>query len=424
MKMIVCLFAPVPRVGALLLFGAALLRAAAPAAPAPAVAAPAARSAQPKPYAIFMGLDFSIERNKQLHRVRSVERDAYVIQVDGRDVALTPGDQALTLKIEPSLKLTDLAATVTNLKGEPAYTPANDPHRKFLREQPGLAGSASAALAMGAYNAAQTQMAGAGAAMNAGADPSASAGMAAAAQANIGAALTMANNANFAANSDFNNVGLYAARMQAELDQKLFDAMEISFEVSSPTPLSRPYVVVFTTYRERGAKDSAVQNRIYAKELAPIGAKPAKVRLLQGGLPPGFELQSYQVHLYNNGAEIATDVAPKRVPLSRDDAFQFVLMEYLSTHKGATVPAAPTMVKLPPEVRSRLEAGQYTGTYYVKVGKDGLPGEAFADAGCSQPVADEYVRNLVKDLRFRPALEKGRPVESILPLSLGSLLRG
>jgi hypothetical protein len=405
----------VPRLGAVLLFAATGLSAAAPAASAPAA------NAEPKPYAVFMGLDFSVEQNKQLHRVRSVDDDAYIVEIDGRKVALKPGERQFTVKIEPSLKLTDVAATVTKLKGEPAYTPANDPRRKFLREQPGSAGAASAALALGAYNAALTQMAGANAAIAAGADPRATAGMVASAQANITAATGMVNNANFAAGSDFNNVGVYAGRMQAELDQKLFDAMEITFEVSSAAPLNHPYVVVFTTYRERDARDSAVQNQIYAKQLPPIGTKPATIRLLQGGLPLGFELQSYQVHLYNNGAEIATDVAPKRVPLSRDDAFQFVLMEYLSTHKGATVPAAPTMVKLSPDARSRLEAGQYTGTYYVKVGKDGLPGEAYADATCSQPVTDEYLQSVVRDLRFKPALSAGKPVETVVSVRLASL---
>jgi len=55
----------------------------------------------------------------------------------------------ITLRVQQSLKLTEDSATIDKLKGERAYTPANDPYRKFSKEQPGWAGDAAYGKAAG-----------------------------------------------------------------------------------------------------------------------------------------------------------------------------------------------------------------------------------------------------------------------------------
>jgi hypothetical protein len=54
----------------------------------------------------------------------------------------------------------------------------------------------------------------------------------------------------------------------------------------------------------------------------------------------------------------------------------------------------------------------------VQVSKDGLPVEAFVDGSCSRKVADLSVRSAIMDLRFQPALDKGKPVEGTYRLNL------
>ena len=150
--------------------------------------------------------------------------------------------------------------------------------------------------------------------------------------------------------------------------------MEVTFEVSAEQPLASPYVVILAQYHELNAPPGTSRNWIYAKALEPIDSKPRKVRILQGGFPRGFELEKFQVHLYNRGQELATNVADKRVPLTRDEAFQYMLIDYVSSHKGASLPATPAMVKLPADFRTRLAGGQLAQIFFVKVSKDGLPG--------------------------------------------------
>jgi hypothetical protein len=233
-----------------------------------------------------------------------------------------------------------------------------------------------------------------------------------------------AANANQMADQQFNSgvAGGAVGRLQAgdDLAKKLFDAVEAEFEISSETPLKQPFVVLIVRYREKEDDPRTARNMIYARALNEIGAKPQKIHILKGGLPPGYTLEKYQIHLYNAGREIASDVAPQRVVLTRDDAFAYMKIEYLSTHKGETLTTVPALGKLDKMARSTLTDPQLKGAYFVKVSKEGLPLEAFTDEACSQPV-EAAVGTAVTGIRFYPALNKGKPVEGVARLVLAEL---
>jgi hypothetical protein len=127
------------------------------------------------------------------------------------------------------------------------------------------------------------------------------------------------------------------------------------------------------------------------------------------------------VHLYNKGQEIATNVSSNRAELTREEAFEYVKMEYLGAHRGDTRSAEPAMGKLPEDLPSRLAEGKYGETYYVKVSKDGRADEAYQDAACTKKIDDPYLEQVVRSIRFNPALKKGNPVEGVASLKLGQL---
>jgi hypothetical protein len=214
----------------------------------------------------------------------------------------------------------------------------------------------------------------------------------------------------------------YAVGPNAVFDEDRYDAMDVSFEVSAERPLDHPYVVLIARYRDAKASAGAYRNWICAEALERIGSKPAKVRMLRGGLPVGFEMKDLQVHLYNGGQEVATNLSSKRVPLSRDDAFEYVKMDYLSSHPTATLPAVPAMGKLPADLPTRLAQGQFSEALYVKVSKDGQAADVYADEACSRRVDDPYLAAVLKDLRFEPALQNGKPVDGVAKLKLGQLV--
>jgi hypothetical protein len=198
--------------------------------------------------------------------------------------------------------------------------------------------------------------------------------------------------------------------------------MEVAFDVSAVKPLNSPYLVIITRFHDKDGQPGTVRSLVYAQALNPIGPQAKRIHIEEGGFPPGFELRNYQLHLYNHGEEVATNLSSKRVALTRDEAFEYVKLEYVAAHKDATLPPVAAMGKLPADLPSRLAGGQFGQTLYVKVSKDGLANEAFLDEACSQRVKDPYLESVVRDLRFKPALENGKPVDGVAPLKLDQLI--
>jgi len=200
-----------------------------------------------------------------------------------------------------------------------------------------------------------------------------------------------------------------------------FDALDVSFTVSSAHLLNHPFVVTVTRFHEKGDRPGYSRNQVYARELGLIDTHASPVQFQEGGFPAGYVLESFELHLYNNGVEVATNIAPNYVALTRDEAFEYIKIEYLAAHKTDTLTAQPVMGKLPADFAVFRAEGKYAPVYYVRVTKEGIPGEAFTDPSCSQKLRDPYVESIVKAVRFKPALDKGTPIDSVAPLSLAHL---
>lgn len=379
--------------------------------PAPPPAAPAG----PKSHVLFMGTDLAVQRGTNFLRVRDVSGSSFMVKAGEEEVYVPMLMRSANLKIDHALKLAKTTIKLDRLRGDRTYTPANDPRLKAQRRS-GAAAGAAAASDLNNFRIAELEIAVAASK----ADPS---GPSARTQ-ELERMLDGANEAQAELSSttaDFTSVGVHADRMQGDLADGNFDAMEVEFEVSSEVPLDNPYLVVISRFRERGTKPGLARNWIYAKSLEPIGPKPRYVRIREGGFPYGFILEDYQVHIYNRGEEVATNVSPKRVELTRDEALQYLLLQHLGTNKAASVPPKPVLGDLPPDLSARLGAGQYTQTYYVKVDKEGRPGGAFADAACTRRVEDPYLEPVFAGLRFLPALDKGKPIDGVCRVKLGNL---
>ncbi|MFA5056885.1 MAG: hypothetical protein WC485_02125 [Opitutaceae bacterium] len=381
--------------------------------------APVAATTEPRPYIFFMGADLEVQVAKEACRVRDVSGSSFRVQAEGKEVSIPMDEGPVTLRLQQSPKLTENSAVIAKLKGERAYTPANDPYRKFSREQPGGGGDAVMNLALG-HMVMITALTGFET-MQPGTPLPGAPGQSALTQsrlAAISAEQQAISNTAMANNTEFNDVGTHARRLQSDLAAELFDAMEVTFEVSSEKPLAKPYVVILTRFHERGSKPGSSRTWIYAQALAPVDRTPRKVRVTQGGFPAGFELEDFKVHLYNHGQELATNVAEKRVPLTRDEAFQYLKIEYLSSHKGATRPPDAALGKLPADFGTRLTGNHAVPALFVRVSKDGLPVEAFLDEPCTRKVEDPSIRSAIMDLRFQPALDQGQTVEGTYRLNL------
>ena len=372
-----------------------------------------------KTYTLFMGENISVIQAGVLRPVRDVSGGSWVVGVNGQPVLVSSKDGPINMKMLPSLKLTDVSATISKLKSDRAYTFANDPSVKLTRSM-NQAANLNAGAHAAANQATAVQMnaiANVTTGFNSGAANSA-AGSAAHSSA-VQSTLSSGQSSTDAAN---NSPGSDLFFREANKESGDFDALDVSFEIAAGRPLNEPFIVVITKFHEIAAPAGTSRNLVYAKALDPIDGNATSVKFEQAGFPPGYQLQDVEIHLYNRGNEVATNVAPKRVSYTADEAFNYIKTTYVETHAGQTLPAFPVMIgKLPADLPGRLAAGKYAEKFFVKVSKDGMANESFVDDACSKKIEDPYLESIVRSVRFEPALAQGKPVEGTAPLNLTQL---
>ncbi|HUG12047.1 MAG TPA: hypothetical protein VMM36_13590 [Opitutaceae bacterium] len=368
-------------------------------------------------YTLFMGADLLLEHGDTFHRVEDVSGSRFKITLEGKEVFVMTEFGTARMRIDNGLKLAGTPVALGDLKAERAYTPARDPNRKFNRMAASSAG-ASAAVDVSNFQANMAQQNLGGVMGN----PYSTADQVAIAQSGLDAANRAQENAQLSIGSDLNSAASHAHTLALELAEENFDAIELKMQVSSPVPLDNPYVLIIARIHERDEKPGVFRSWIFAKKLDPIGTRPEKIYINQGGLPIGYSLEDYQVRIYNHGREMPTSHSPKRVDLTRDEALQFIVIEHLAANKDASVPAAPVFGEAPADLKTRVAAGDFTQPYYVKVDATGHSLGTFTDKECKRAAADPYVESVVSSVLFAPALEKGEPVEGVARVELAALL--
>jgi hypothetical protein len=410
-----------------------------------------------KTHTLFMGADISINLDKDLYPVRDVQGSSWVINVGGKDKVISAREAPLNLKITPTLKLAEGSATIVGFKREAAYSFDNDPSVRITR---GLTKAAALNADLMAVSSNAQHIA--DAVSNKALGP---ASMFASSDQQFGdkalmytamtipaithpppaipGSRTPPTNPLVPSTWNVNGVPLDGLALSAKIygqaadaaanqtengDEPAgrlatsgLDAMDVEFTISSPKPLYNPYVVTMTRFHTKGTKPGIVQNLVYAQALDPIDSHLSNVHFVEEGFPFDYELIDFQLHIYDRGVEVATSISSKRVELTRDEAFEYVKMEYISVHRGDTLPPLPAMGKLPAELPLRLAAGKYSETFFVKVSKDGVADEPFLDFACSKKVEDPFLESVVRSIRFKPALAQGKPVDGIAALNLSKL---
>jgi hypothetical protein len=411
-----------------------------------------------KTHTLFMGADIALNLDRDLYRVQDVFGSNWVIEIHGQEKEISSKQAPVNLKITPTLKLTEVSATIVGFKRDRAYSYENDPSVKLTK---GMSQSASMSADLGAVAENAQHIADTGASKN-------SAGQFAAAddQFSANAMLTTAKyaysnshgtgiggrggptqsstapTANNNTTGDnigedpqtYLNNGIAQGNANGALNQTAngneptghiatmgFDALDVEFDIRSGKPINNPYVVTMTKFRAQGAKPDMVQSLVYAESLHPIDEHLSHVKFSEKGFPFGYELVDFQLHIYNRGEEVATNIAADRVELTREEAFEYVKMEYIGAHLKDTLPASPAMGKLPADLPAHLAQGKYAQAFYVKVSKDGLANEAYSDPACTRRIDDPYLDSVVRRVRFKPALNNGKPVDGVAALTLGKL---
>jgi hypothetical protein len=376
-----------------------------------------------KTHTLFMGMDFDVKQGTKFERVTDVVGGSFILRAEGKIVRV-PVDGEVGLRVTQGLKLASVSVGIKELKVERAYTPANDPRRKWTEAMNGMSDGAthgvqsaqrSLSYAQGVANEADRAASAA--------DPRSGAAMAgyvASTHAAVGSAQQSVGNA-VQMSGTLSNSAFYIQKMEEELKQELFDAVEMNFELSSAQPLANPYVVVVVQFHAPDAPKGAAQNWIYAEAMERLDAQPKKFHVKRGGLPRGYILEHYQVHVYDRGREVASTVAPERVDLTSDEAYDYLFIQHMAAHKGKNTPAVVALGNLPLDVRQKLPPRDLSQTFYAKVDKEGRAEGVFTDEFCTESVEENDTAAAIRNMRFLPALEKGAAVGGVARVKLADV---
>jgi hypothetical protein len=414
-----------------------------------------------KTHVLFMGADIAVNLDRDNYPVHDVRGSNWVVVINGDQKVISAREAPLSLRIVPNLKLAEGAATITGFKRQAAYSYDNDPNVRLTRAMTNsgvmtdnfqvmkanaehqidtmsnnaLGGMASLAQTDNQFGAAQLLLT----AKVTGAiehPPKAVPGWIGPPPNPLVPSSFVSGGGDYAGGTGPNSVGLsmansavaVSAAQAVSADEATgrvatsgLDAMNIEFTVSSPKPLNNPYVVTMTRFHVPGTKPGLIQNLVYARALDPIDSHLTHVEFSEDGFPFNYELVDFQLHLYDRGVEVATNLSANRVDLTRSEAFEYIKLEYLNAHPASTVDATPALGRLPAALPKHLAQGQYATTFFVKVSKDGLPGEAYVDARCQKQIDDPFLVSVVKSIWFKPALAAGKPVDGVAALNLSRL---
>lgn len=368
----------------------------------------------PKTHALFMGADFSIEWQGKLRPVESVRGSSFVITVDGKEVVIPSTRTDLRVKLDKAVKVTAKSAAIDDLTADRAYSPERDPMHK-LTAALALQGIADSNRDLAESRLRGEQMMQVTGAINPAAPRTSGPPLDDSA---FGAKVDAVEGAASAIGSIMNSMPDAASAMGNELARGDCDAFRLSLRVSAPRPLADPYLIVVTRYQEDPERADTQRTWIYGQALPKVGEKPAPVHLYKGGFPPGYKLGDVEVHLYDRGQEIATNVSPKRVPLTLDEAMLYLTMEYCAAHKGEDLPASAALAELPAALRGLIFHADDGGPLWVKISADGRVTGVYNDQTGERPIDDGTIVGALQQLRYRPALRAGKPVESIARLKL------
>lgn len=354
--------------------------------------------AEPRTHTVFMGANFAVERGGRQLPILDVAGPNFVVAADGSQERVPTEGGKVSIAIVRTLKLTTTLTELSKLHWERTYAPGTDPEQQAAVAYANLVGNAMDEVSLMEGSATN--------ALAVAAPPQ----------------MTLSSALQDERNEIYSSTGYTAAEAAAgETDRR--NAVHVQFDVKSNHVLLHPYLILTGVFRLPGRPRSRLQ-WVGARSLPPLGPDTSvHVDLRQGGFPAGFTVQKLAIHLFERGGvEVATTQSDDRVALTREEAFQYLVIDYLTSHAGATLPAKPALTREPADWARRAGAPEFGQTYFVRIDRTGHPQGLFADPLCRHAVTDGYLVAAIMDVRFCPALERGLPVETVATVVPRSLL--
>lgn len=360
---------------------------------------------------LYLGLDVSLTINDQTGPVVDADNQAVQIEQNGRRmrVPLRYGGNFQTAVVP---RVARSSITIDAVREERTFSRGSDPRLDALAQQMIMATAQSAAEEVAAREMRDALAAADGAALAQGAteqiaaeNPLYTVTTSGPTGDQLGAASSSMSNFSSTMSGSTYSSQLDGAGLAG---QDAYDALGVRFTISSPEPLKNVYGVmrVFLFAPDK-PKERASSIRFFS--VPNLQAKPTKMFFLHENLPPGYKLDRYDIHIYSEGREIATNLSNNRVELTRSEIHQFLVLKYVAEQNGGSASVAIATEVLENDLRDHVPADQMNRAVDVTVDASGrvtaLKLEPSSWAG-----PDAHITEVLREVRFLPAVRQGKPV--------------
>lgn len=363
-------------------------------------------AAPPKDHALFVGSSLQIKDGDTFRELIAADADYLTVATDGKMQKL-PRRSVDAVRIEPGLKLSSMVAQIDDLKTAMVKaSPSGDrwaaDRMRILMDS--MVGHSEEAMdrAMNTVDAANQVAATVHPLYRQEAEASA---------ADRRSDLTRVLDTNHMLQTSVSSIGPSDASATA---------VQVNCAITAPRSTREAFVLLITEYRTNTREKP--QYKVHVEPLVDLGPKSQRLSLIQSGLLAGFILDRVDVHIFADGQELATNLSEHRVDLTADDALRYLVLTYVATHTKDTLAATPLKISVPADFKSHVSADQLERTLYVTVGTDGAV-RAVSGAADQGVATSPVVESTVRRFRYNPALNEGRPVESVVPLKLAEFVR-
>lgn len=389
-------------------------------APVSPISAASAGAESDKSYAIFLGLTVFVEEQGKKLPVVGGSDPVVLVREDGTNVDVPRRHVALSAVVEPTLSPSFL--TLDALNGYPIHSPATNPVRDAQAQMIAMQGidadrqDASAAAWRQADTGAVAATAQAAATDASSPDKGLVEGAAAAARGQAASALD--NMTSTITNPLFGSVLPGSGETGSDAT---CDGFEVTFRASASEPCSNVYGVLRLLIRPPAPANGELLQALKVFRLPDLDARPRKIVVRRLDMPVGAKVESFDVHIYANGRELASNTSRNRVDVSDDEALQFLILRHMQGHAKETLPAEVAQ-ELRPGWPGVISKDATKLTVDVGIDAEGKVSAVSLGVAATTPSAAELER-AVRNVRFLPALLNGKPAPSSGTFALGELFR-
>ena len=367
----------------------------------------------PEAYHFFVGIELGIPHEADVYPLLGLERNSAIIKVDGETIAKPLGGLD-NFQVKKGTKFSTNFIEVEELDCEPGYSVDADPTLRAMRTNMLLNDMADQATAKFDSAARQLDKAlGNMSAANAGTGPGAG----------IEQAFAKMNLESAQDNFSTATNAMYSAPTHVtigELGGRDYDVINVSMRIKAVRPIDNPILVVVMKLKDR-PNGEVTASWMHFRALGSIPTTESNIIFREPSYPDGKYVESTEVFFFSGGNEIATSLSPKRVDLSPEQVRTFANFQYTTQNLGKTLPPLPAWFVLDSRIFRNTDPKLLDATLHLTIDENGVVTQVESNA-TSDEYALEAMKELMQDLMFYPALNKGNPATGTLDIRLNDYM--